>query len=249
MIGVERKGDLTNSSQFWRLKFRKRKISCRRWNPAVHPWRETPSCRRSRKISATRTVSMLPILRGSARSAGRLTGAGDCSREKGVLNMLSQRGPCVGSATHARAGLGIRCRLGFSQPLSGLSAAFFYGHHICYPTRSVPVPYRIGWKSNRSPWRLEADTRAICPADSEHATGASARYGEGSRENYEEDVGFSLSVLFASRPHSSQIYETSTRSGVRAIDVACTNRISNLQVGQLGDAGTEAGPTSDEGDT
>jgi hypothetical protein len=72
---------------------------------------------------------------------------------------------------------------------------------------------------------------------------------EGSRENYEENLRFSLSVLFVPLPHSSQVYETSTRSGVKAIDVACTNRISNLQVGQLGDAGTEPEPTSDEDDT
>ena len=70
-----------------------------------------------------------------------------------------------------------------------------------------------------------------------------------SADNYEEGLRVSFNVLFVPRPHSSQIYETSMRSGVKATDVACTSRISNLQVGQLGDAATKPKLTSVEDDT
>ena len=53
-----------------------------------------------------------------------------------------------------------------------------------------------------------------------------------------------LIVLFASRPHSSQTYETSTRFGVTAVGVALTNRIPDPQVGQLGGAKKKFGRTA-----
>jgi hypothetical protein len=49
-----------------------------------------------------------------------------------------------------------------------------------------------------------------------------------------------LIVLFASRPHSPQTYETSTSPGVNAVGVALTYRIPDLQMGQLGAAKTKS---------
>jgi hypothetical protein len=56
-----------------------------------------------------------------------------------------------------------------------------------------------------------------------------------------------LIVLFASRPHSSQTYETSTRFGVNAVGVALTNRIPDPQVGQLGGANKKVRTNRREG--
>ena len=49
------------------------------------------------------------------------------SRKDRMLDLPSQCGPCVGSATHACACLGIRGCLGFAQPLRGLSAGAVAG--------------------------------------------------------------------------------------------------------------------------
>ena len=58
-----------------------------------------------------------------------------------------------------------------------------------------------------------------------------------------------LSVLFVLWPHSSQTYETSTRPGVKTIGVVLTNRMPDLQMGQVGAADTKFGRTPVEADT
>ena len=54
-----------------------------------------PSCRRSRKVSATCAVPVLPVLRGSVASAGRLTGGGECRGREASCSI------CRASVAHA----------------------------------------------------------------------------------------------------------------------------------------------------
>ena len=84
-------------------------------------------------IPDLRTVDSVSRLRQVRRSPH--WGGGLRSTKGGVLDLLSQCGPCVGSATHTCACLRIAGRLGFAQPLRGLSAAVLYGHHIRNSTK------------------------------------------------------------------------------------------------------------------
>jgi hypothetical protein len=54
-----------------------------------------------------------------------------------LLDLQGQRGPFIGKATRARAGIRIGGFFGGTQPLSSLSAAVLYRQHCCIPYKKA----------------------------------------------------------------------------------------------------------------